>query len=47
MRQVVMLDLVPERGRWSLYLGTWRIVRGLSLLQALRVAGFNVSEAQS
>lgn len=43
---LVLLDLVPERGRWSVYLGTWRIARGLSLLQALRVAGFNVSEAK-
>jgi hypothetical protein len=46
-----LLDLVPE-GRnpeghnWSLYLGTWRLYRGLSLTTALRIAGFNVQEAR-
>lgn len=40
-----LLDLVPESGRWSLYLGTWRLFRGLSLVTALRLAGFRVTES--
>ena len=40
-----LLDLVAEDGRWSLYLGTWRIARNLSLLTALRVAGYRVHSA--
>lgn len=35
----------PETGRWSVYLGTWQIARGLDLLGALRVAGYHVAEA--
>lgn len=40
-----LLDLVPEGGGWSLYLGTFRIARNLSLLTALRVAGYRVHSA--
>lgn len=40
-----LLDLVPESGRWSLYLGSWRIAHGLTLLAALKLAGYRVISA--
>lgn len=41
-----LLDLIPENGRWSIYLGTFRIFGGLELIQALRCLGYRVVEAQ-
>lgn len=35
----------PDTRSWDVYLGTWRIARGLNLLAAMRVAGYHVAEA--